>query len=402
MKWEEIRQACKKIQVLVWGYRLLRLIAGKLILLCVQVVRPLVKIRVGLLIDKRIGHLAANTEYWLRKEFPKKLPEERCIFMSSSKPANHQLVAMFGRVIPVIKSDILYALMADANRRWPQHSIWINLGSLGPHDEELWSNSMPQLAFTDNEIQRGQEILRSMGVPDGSPYVCFAMRDKAYLDSQLHNQSWGHHDYRDVDIENCRLMAEWLASCGIGVLRVGAVVEKSFGSSDPRIIDYADRFRSDFGDIFLLGNCKFFVGDTAGLFWVAAILGVPVVLTNQVPITALGITTPGSMAIPKKYRHSEAQAAIPYRKVVESGVDGYLDTGKYEQAQIALVQNTPEEILGLVQEVNARIDGTWVSTPEDEDLHTRFWSIFPAGHLSHGSQVRISADFLRRNRDLLA
>ncbi len=82
------------------------------------------------------------------------------------------------------------------------------------------------------------------------------------------------------------------------------------------------------------------------------------------------------------------------------GIDGYLDGSQYEAAGIELAENTPEEILGMVQEMNARIDGTWVSTPEDEDLHARFWSIFPEGHPSHGCPARVPIDFLKRNREL--
>ncbi len=398
---DKIRQACKKIQPLVWGYRHLRLIVGKLVLLCVQIVWPLVNIRVGLLIDNRIGHLAANTEYWLRKEFPKRLPKERFIFISSSKPANHQLIVMFGRVIPVIQSDSLYALMADANRRWPQHATWIDLGSSGTHDVELWSNSKPQLDFIDDEMLRGKELLRSIGVPDGAPYVCFAMRDKAYLEAQLPNHSWRYHDYRDVDIDNCRLMADWLASCGIWVLRMGAVVEKSFGAGNSRIIDYANHYRSDFGDIFLLGHCKFFLGDTAGIFGTPAILGVPVALTNLVPITHL-CPFPGSMVMPKKYRRVGNANSMAYRDVVDSGFDSFLVMQEYMEAGIELLENSPEEILGMAQEMNARIDGTWVVTDDDEALQERFWSIFAPGHPSHGCPARLPIDFLRRNAELIS
>lgn len=401
MTWKEVSRACREIPVLMWGYRTLRLAMGALILVCLKAARPFVNVRLGLLRCDRIGHLASNSEYWLRKQYPKRRPDEKFILLAPEDLANHQLVAMIGRVVPVIKSSILYGIVSAANRRWPRLSIWSDFIETGGLDYDLWKSTGPQLAFTSEEVLRGQELLRAMGIAEGAPFVCFAMRDKAYLETQQLGLSWRYHDYRDVDIDNCRLMAEWLASRGIWVLRMGAVVEKSFGADNPRIIDYANHYRSDFGDIFLLGHCKFFVGDTAGIFWPACILGVPVALTNQVPITHL-CPVPGSMVMPKKYYRSVEGDLLGYREVVESRLDGLFFLQDYEQAGISLLENTPEEILGMVQEMNARIDGTWESTSEDEDLHAQFWSVFPEGHPSHGCPARVPIDFLRRNRGLLA
>lgn len=398
MNLDKILQACRR--VLVWGYNSLRLMVGAFVLLCLHAARPLVKVRVGLLLDERIGHLAANTEYFLRKEFPKRRPREIFLLLASSKPANRQLVVMFKRIIPLISSSVLYSIMSVANKRWPRGSVWLDLSSTGTHDYDLWLNSKTLLTFTDEEIAEGLGLLRDMGVPDGAPFICFAIRDNSYLAAHQPERSWHYHDYRDADIENCRLMAEWLANQGIWVIRMGATVAKPFRSDNPRIIDYANSYRSDFGDVFLLGHCKFFVGDTAGIFEPAGILGVPVALTNLVPITHL-CAFARSMVMPKKFRRSHESTCISYGNVVGSKCDGLLHAKQYEQAGIELVENTPEEILGMVQEMNARIDGTWVSTPEDEELHARFWSIFPEGHPSHGCPARVPIDFLQRNRSLI-
>ena len=396
----DVLNACRRSKTIVWGYKTLRLVAGAIILLCLRLLSPLVRVRIGFLMYDRIGHLAANTEYWLRKEYTKRRPEEKCILLSSSRPANQQLVDMFKRIVPIIESNVLYGAMALAKKRWPNLPVWLDLASVGPHDCILWSNSKTQLAFTAEEMLRGKSLLRTMGVPDGAPYVCFAIRDKAYLKDIKKGEPTHYHDYRDADIEKCRLMAEWLASKGIWAIRVGAVVGKPFRSDNPRIIDYASHYRSDFGDIFLLGNCKFFVGDTAGIFWPAGILGVPVALTNQVPITHL-CPIAGSMVMMKKYRRIGEADFTSYREIVRSGIDGYLSAQEYETAGIELVENTPEEILCMVQEMNARIDGDWKSTAEDEALHESFWSIFPPGHPTRGYVCRVPIGFLEANRALI-
>lgn len=106
--------------------------------------------------------------------------------------------------------------------------------------------------------------------------------------------------------------------------------------------------------------------------------------------------------MPKKYRRMVDGSFISYRDVVEKGYDGFLRSLQYDEAGIELVENSPEEILGMVREMNARLDGAWVSTAEDEELHQLFWSIFPKGHRSHGCPARIPVEFLHRNLGLLS
>lgn len=375
---------------------------GWILLLIIRSLRPLVKIRIGMLHHTRIGHLAANTEYWLRKESlnPTGSGELR-LFISSSRPANRQLLTMIKRRLRVVESSILDAVLTTAHKRWPDLPVWLDLTATGTHDYELWSNTRPQLAFTPDELRRGEALLRSMGIPEGARFVCLAIRDRAYLEGHMTNKSWRYHDYRDGDIERCRPAAEWLAAQGLWVIRMGAAVSKPFSSADPRIIDYANRFRSDFGDIFLLGSCKFYIGDTAGLFWPACMLGVPTALINSVPITHLHIAA-GSMVMPKIYRRKGGEKPLTYNEVVSSGMDGYFRSELYEAAGIEVVENTAEDILGLAREMNARVDGAWVAAPEDEKLQARFWAAFPPGHRSHGCPARVPADFLRRNEEVLA
>jgi hypothetical protein len=51
--------------------------------------------------------------------------------------------------------------------------------------------------------------------------------------------------------------------------------------------------------------------------------------------------------------------------------------------------------------MDSRLNGTWVNSPEDDELQKRFWSLFRSSQY-HGTIVsRIGADFLRENRALL-
>ena len=57
--------------------------------------------------------------------------------------------------------------------------------------------------------------------------------------------------------------------------------------------------------------------------------------------------------------------------------------------------------LDLAMEMNQRLDGKWVTTPQDEILQQKFKSLFHTDPHCYGFPSRIGAQFLRENKDLL-
>jgi putative glycosyltransferase (TIGR04372 family) len=82
---------------------------------------------------------------------------------------------------------------------------------------------------------------------------------------------------------------------------------------------------------------------------------------------------------------------------------GYSEEKHQERLGVRLVKNTVDEIKAVCDEMNARIDGTWVTTEEDEELQRRYQELIvkytSKPHWNGGG--RIGAQFLRENQDLL-
>jgi hypothetical protein len=82
---------------------------------------------------------------------------------------------------------------------------------------------------------------------------------------------------------------------------------------------------------------------------------------------------------------------------------GYSEEKHQQQLGVRLVKNTVEEIKAACDEMNARIDGTWVETKEDIELQRRYQELI----VKHSNKPewngggRIGAQFLRDNQDLL-
>ena len=59
-----------------------------------------------------------------------------------------------------------------------------------------------------------------------------------------------------------------------------------------------------------------------------------------------------------------------------------------------------EEIRALALEMDDRLNGAWKPAEEDEELQSRYWSLFKSDEITR-VETRIGAEFLRQNRALL-
>ena len=70
-------------------------------------------------------------------------------------------------------------------------------------------------------------------------------------------------------------------------------------------------------------------------------------------------------------------------------------------SDVALPDNSLEEIRDLVEEMLVRLKGTADYTDEDERLQTQYKAFFKPGHCKCGACSRIGRGFLRQSSDLI-
>lgn len=378
------------------------LAGGLLAWAAIRLLEPWRRVRVGMLPYDRIGHLAVNVERFLRDRAA--APEERVVSLfTSGPPANEQLLTMIARRVPVARSPWALRFYMHGLRPFIEGGRFHEPLPFGSNEYASFAAAGPQLSFLPEERARGERLLEDMGVPAGAPFVCFHARDKSYLD-RLHAgrppEQRTHHDYRDCAIEGYLAAAERLAERGTFALRMGSVVAAPIRPRSPRVVDYATRFRSDFGDVYLPSRCKFFLGNTSGLMCLAASFDVPAALANFAPL-GYAPWREGDLFIPKTYRRTKDGSPIPFREIVAQGASRWIDSERFAAAGIELVENTAEEIAELADEMDARVDGRWREAAEDDELQRRFRALFPPEHPITGYPSRVGALFLRRHRELL-
>lgn len=388
------------------------LLPSLLLVILVRILRPIYLIRFGPIRSERIGHFAMEPEIYLSKRAAGIISSSKVLDLFYYDPknqehpdsiaiSNFQLKKMWERTL---KISPLIRYLDKANNLLPggrSHSVpWIR-----HHDkDDIFMQCQAHLFFTDKEEAHGQKAMTNMGIPEQSPFVCFLARDSAYLDSVLSrkNNDWRRHDYRDCSINNFLSAVNQLTRRGYYALRLGAVVKDTFTHSNPKIIDYSTKYRSDYMDIYLSAMCNFFIISPCGLVNVALIFRRPILFVNVIPFWhKFPRTNPDNLYIPKKLWLRSENRLLTFKEMIELGVHNFDKSEDYESINVDVIENTPEEIMEAAMEMDDRLKGTIKYSEEEEELQRSFWSIIPVAELPNEKHLRIGTDFLRKNMQLL-
>jgi putative glycosyltransferase (TIGR04372 family) len=322
---------------------------------------------------------------------------EKLIILNLSSDANHQIRNLYDRVVTIYGSEA----------KWRRRLIWwsaiigkLRLPSvdiLVAQNDPLWHAGLPVVGFTRSEVDFGESFLRSIGVKEDQKIVCFATRTASYYaELQKSGTKLKPQSIRNPDEKVYFQVAKSLSERGYFVIRMGkdldSKVPKEFESC---IYDYASLSRSNFLDAYLLYRCDFLLNGGTGIFLFRAIFNLPSVQTDLYRI--LKNTFFGDIALFQKVWSLKEERLLTVREMVTIG-DGFSDERHQERIGVRLVKNTAEEILAACNEMEARLNGTWISTEEDEVLQQKYWRLIcDSGH----NGGRIGAQFLRENQDLL-
>ena len=385
----------------------LQVIALSPIVLLVVLLRPFVLVRFGIIDASRIGHLCNTEGNLCLRDLDRGKRRVLDFIVCSRLVCNQYLKSMFARSIRIYPCTEFVVAIARVCRLLTRGDVHKFAVTGSPANYRLLENREPHVRFTADEMQCGNKVLERLGIPHDAQWVCLHNRDSAYLDRTQDDRDWTYHDFRDFDIASMSDCAEELAGRGYYVLRMGSEVEHRMVSSNPKVIDYAnDPARSEFADIYLLGNCHFYLGSDSGIFSVASLFKAPFSFVNFPAIEALyehyyWNPTP---FILKRAWHRDKGRFLSIREVFELGLANASLTHLYEDQGVDLINNTPDEIRELAIEIDEQLKGEWQSSPEDDKLHQRFWDIVRDCTQSKEQRevkARVGTAFLRAHTDLL-
>ncbi len=410
---------------------------GLILCILIRVIRPIFLVRIHILGSERLGHFAANTELYLCEiDAGINRPKGAYIdlWYNNWPLSNKQLARMIRRKLNVLPAWLL-APISIVNSWIPGGEVH-RIGDNSCFDRDIHGllDKFPaHFEFTKKEEQKGIDGLAALGIEPGASFVCLNVRDDSYLKKALPWWNWSYHDYRNCDIQNYALAAEELAKRGYYVIRMGAQVKDAINVTHPKIIDYAAKgLRTDFMDIYLGAKCLFAISNGTGFDAIPFSFRRPIVYVDHVPLGIIATFSDKFLVTTKKHFSREKKRFLTIREIFEfntgygmssnkdkvlgkdldmsestvKGVSSILIVPPSSKPFMAdLYESSPEEVAAVILEMEARLKGTWIPDPEDEELQKRFWKVFQIddnGFKMHGEiRSRIGADFLRKNKALL-
>ncbi len=381
---------------------IVRFFARILVVPLCHLIEPVWKLRLTPLFTARFGHLSLNTYLYVAQQ---RLGQgEKCkgrLFFGAN-PCNRQLFDMWHHLIPIYESRVLtglYMNCQDIVSEIPMFRVLPDDCGIDeryiPNAHELVTTCGGVLEFTPREHERGRDLLQEMGLGEDDWFVCFQARDSSYHEKRI-GSDYARH--RNAKIESFLEAAQMITDMGGFAIRIGSTVEKPLPDGlDPRIIDYATKHRSDFGDVYLLGNCRFFLGSSTGTTTVPMLFGTPVALTNLVPAVP-NVCGRNSLFISKLLKDKKTGQLATYEtffELIGSAQQYNLNSRHWNNAEIyesdryTLINNSSEEIAELCQDMFDLLEGkepTQEATDQQDAFGNRHLKDLPDVNI-HGPRI---------------
>jgi putative glycosyltransferase (TIGR04372 family) len=251
----------------------------------------------------------------------------------------------------------------------------------------------PLVAPSPRVIDTGKAFLRGLGFGDGDWFVALHCRSPGY-----YGESGGQgHGHRNSPISDYLPAIREITQRGAWVVRMGDPTMEPLPRLD-RVIDYAHlRNRSPELDVFFAACARYFVGTTSGLTNVAISFATPCLLLNCISNYAQ-LWDANVIFSLKRMRW---RAAGRYLSLSEMTAPSVLwstfNDALLGKLGIDVVNNSRDEILELVKEMLARVDGRPPSI--SDDLSLRWTRALPQPF--HYGGARPAASFLARHHETL-
>ncbi len=315
----------------------------------------------------------------------------------SKNCVNNVLLDYWGQYLEVIAEDDP-RLPSQEERQSLQEPMGFNVLKAGAyHFWETWHlvqaewekhGREPLLQISESHRSAGAGILRK-NFPEAEKkwFVCIHAREEGF-----HRDQKGlYQTTRNADIETYRQAIDLIHDAGGQVIRVGDASMRDF--SMPGVWDYArSSAKSPMMDIFLCGSCRFYLGSASGLCHVPPLFGVPVALTNWVP---MGVRSSygADRFIPKTYIWRDSGRIFNLREMMDPPYHHWQFPGFFEKAGVDIIDNTPEQIADLACEMLSEPRGL---SPEQE----AFESLSRKEPICYGKSP-IGRTFIQKNANLL-
>ncbi len=357
-------------------------------------------------IPNRIGHFAGEPDLWAKERLLQGRDVRNCAFIADvDTVANPHMLAYWADFFGLTMPSAVWEQLATAvpalrslEERREDFFFGMDVPATCYPIYTAWGSRPPLLTLREDDRQHVRSVLREWGMTNQDWFACVHVRERGYaaIDDDV-------HDYRNAAIAAFIPAMQEIVARGGWVIRMGDPTMTPLPKLD-HVIDYVHSpRRSPRLDIALCAAARFFLGSNSGLYIVSTVFGVPVATANLAPICMQALTHQ-DLGTPKLYYSEKEQRLLTFHEALTSRAANFRSSAQFAAEGLRPMENSPDEIVGLTQEMLDRLEGRASSLgTEDEKLQATFADLFDhdLGHYGAVTSARTGAHFLRKHRDLL-
>ncbi|SVD87181.1 uncharacterized protein METZ01_LOCUS440035, partial [marine metagenome] len=137
-----------------------------------------------------------------------------------------------------------------------------------------------------------------------------------------------------------------------------------------------------------------------GMSSIPEMFKIPTVNVNWTLPLSISTWVLNGLFIFKKFYLKSENRFMTFSEIMNLELGGVDTNDILSKLNLELLENTPKEINAVTIEMDERLNGTWETTTEDDELQERFWAIFGPNKLK-SPDLRIGTEYLRQNKDLM-
>tara|TARA_B100002019_G_scaffold268588_1_gene260684 strand:+ start:34 stop:1122 length:1089 start_codon:yes stop_codon:yes gene_type:complete len=265
----------------------------------------------------------------------------------------------------------------------------------------IWNDLPNSFNFNEQEQIEGKKLLRKIGINDNEKFIVLHLREshyyENYVDKSQNPEAGGEYYNRNPKLESYQKAINYLINKGFKVVKTGFPGSECSINIDG-FIDYANKFRSEFGDLFLHANAELVISGACGNFYLASLFKVPSILTNSYHFEVIPMLD-SDMSLPITYREKKTGRLLNVSEMLNLGIE--LSSTKYlERNNIEIIPNSEDELLsGIKEMLNQRIasESVKISSAEEHALK----KLFRPENIAFGKKGEIASIWVNTHKNLL-
>lgn len=220
------------------------------------------RLRIGFIFSGAIGHLICEMELSiLLSDNPK-----RDIWIRSKSIANIEVWRQYSKKVLIFQDNFLNKTLGQLLVSATRNDKCLNANAEANHVTLGVLDNAPVLLSTSCLIETDvKKFLHQYEVDPLKPVITLCVRDRTYTQRHYDEATARNTDYRNLDIDLCKLMISELCRLGFTVIRMGSVASE-WKFNHPGFINYANsNLKSPRLDVGIFNLSKFTISTGTGV-----------------------------------------------------------------------------------------------------------------------------------------